>query len=127
MRLAEAKARFRNINTDMGRIYLLHGPRDGIRKVECQDIYWPIQIWYYERIEALRLSKVILLFYQQLGVGDYRLWMPMDGQATLIVGNLGAGAVVRGSGAGRRDPLPRVPRRPRGRELGLGELRNHGG
>ena len=57
----------------------LHGPPDGVRKIDCQDIYWPIQIWYYERIEALRMSKVLLLFYQQLGVGDYRLWTPLDG------------------------------------------------
>jgi Ca-activated chloride channel family protein len=95
MRLEEVKARFRNVNTDMGRIFLLHGPPDGIRKVDCQDVYWPLQIWYYERIEELKLSKVQLLFYQQLGVGDYRLWTPMDGQAALIVGNM-AGATLGG-------------------------------
>lgn len=64
MRLAEAKRLFGNINTDMGRIFLLHGPPDGMRKIDCQDIYWPLQIWYYERIEELRMSKVLLLFYQ---------------------------------------------------------------
>jgi VWFA-related protein len=102
MRLVEAKQRFRNINTDMGRIFLLHGPPDGVRKVDCQDIYWPIQIWYYERIEALRMSKVLLLFYQQLGVGDYRLWTPLDGQAALIVGNI-AGGLSAGPGGRRVD------------------------
>ena len=102
MRLSEAKQRFRNINTDMGRIFLLHGPPDGVRKVDCQDIYWPIQIWYYERMEALRLSKVLLLFYQQLGVGDYRLWQPMDGQGALIVGNI-AGGLSAAGGARRVD------------------------
>lgn len=101
MRLKEAKERFRNVNTDMGRIFLIHGPPDGIRKVDCQDVYWPIQIWYYERIEELRMSKVLLLFYQQFGVGDYRLWTPLDGQAALIVGNI-AGTMA-GGGAQRVD------------------------
>ena len=87
MRLAEVKSRYRNVNTDMGRIFVIHGPPDGIRKIDCQDVYWPLQIWYYERIEELKLSKVLLLFYQQMGVGDYRLWTPLDGQAALIVGN----------------------------------------
>jgi VWFA-related protein len=106
MRLAEVKTRFRNLNTDMGRIFLLHGPPDGIRKIDCQEVYWPLQIWYYERIEALRMSKVLLLFYQQLGVGDYRLWTPMDGQAALIVGNM-AGTMT--SAAGRAVDVTRCP------------------
>jgi VWFA-related protein len=100
MRLREAKARFRNINTDMGRIFVLHGPPDGIRKVDCEDVYWPIQIWYYERIESLRMSKVLLLFYMPFGVGDYRLWTPQDGQAALIVGNI---AGMGGAGGRRVD------------------------
>ena len=123
MRLSEAKQRFRNINTDMGRIFLLHGPPDGVRKIDCQDIYWPIQIWYYERIEELRMSKVLLLFYQQLGVGDYRLWTPLDGQAALIVGNMRGRPGWRRGAPRRRDALRGVPRRPRRREHGRGELR----
>jgi Ca-activated chloride channel homolog len=105
LRLKEAKERFRNINTDMGRIFLLHGPPDGVRKIDCQDVYWPIQIWYYERIEELRMSKVLLLFYEPFGVGDYRLWTPMDGQAALIVGNV---AGMGGAGA-RRTDVTRCP------------------
>ena len=101
MRLQEAKQRFHSINTDQGRIFLLHGPPDGVRKIDCQDIYWPIQIWYYERIEELRMSKVLLLFYQQLGVGDYRMWTPLDGQAALIVGNIAGG--LNGIGGRRVD------------------------
>ena len=106
MRLVEARRRFGNLNTDMGRIFLLHGPPDGIRKIDCQDVYWPLQIWYYERIESLRLSKVLLLFYQQLGVGDYRLWTPLDGQASLIVGNIAGGL---GAAGGRRVDVTRCP------------------
>ncbi len=124
MRLQEAKTRFRNINTDMGRIFLINGPPDGIRKIDCDDIYWPIQIWYYERIESLRMSKVLLLFYQQLGVGDYRLWTPLDGQAALLVGNIAGGLNADRRPARGRDALRRVPGRDRRREHGRRELRD---
>ncbi|HEX5855762.1 MAG TPA: VWA domain-containing protein, partial [Thermoanaerobaculia bacterium] len=99
MRLQQVKERFRNTNTDQGRIYLVNGPPDGVRKIDCQDIYWPIQIWYYERLESLRLSKVILLFYQPFGAGDYRLWTPLDGLQAVVAGGL-PGAL--GAGAARR-------------------------
>jgi VWFA-related protein len=99
MRLQQVKERFRNINTDMGRIYVVNGPPDGVRKIDCQDVYWPLQIWYYERLESLRLSKVILLFYQPFGAGDYRMWTPLDGPQAIVAGGL-PGAL--GSGAARR-------------------------
>ena len=99
MRLQQAKERFRNTNTDQGRIFLVNGPPDGIRKIDCQDIYWPIQIWYYERLESLRLSKVVLLFYQPFGAGDYRMWTALDGPQAVVAGGL-PGAL--GAGAARR-------------------------
>jgi Ca-activated chloride channel homolog len=88
LRLQQAKERYRNINTDMGRIFVVNGPPDGVRKIDCQDIYWPLQIWYYERLESLQLSKVLLLFYQPFGAGDYRMWTPLDGAQSIIVGNM---------------------------------------
>ena len=51
----------------------------------------------------LRLSKVYLLFYQQFGVGDYRLWTPTDGAQALIPGNM-AGIAAPG---GRRVDVTR--------------------
>jgi VWFA-related protein len=99
MRLQQAKERFGNTYTDMGRIYLVNGPPDSLRKVDCQDIYWPLQIWYYERLESLRLSKVLLLFYQPFAVGVYKLWTPLDGPQAIVAGGIaglvGAGAVRR--------------------------------
>ncbi len=99
MRLQQAKERFRNTNTDQGRIFLVNGPPDGVRKIDCEDVYWPIQIWYYERLESLRLSKVILLFYQPFGAGDYRLWTPLDGAQAVVAGGMPGGL---GAGASRR-------------------------
>ncbi len=99
MRLQQVKEHFRNANTDQGRIYLVNGPPDGVRKIDCQDVYWPIQLWYYERLESVRLSKIVLLFYQPFGAGDYRLWTPLDGPQAVVAGGL-PGAL--GAGAARR-------------------------
>ena len=88
MRLQVVKERFRHINTDQGRVFLLNGPPDGMRKIDCTDIYNPIEIWYYERIESLKASKVTLLFYQPFGAGDFRLWTPLDGAQALLVGGV---------------------------------------
>ncbi|MFI5197572.1 MAG: VWA domain-containing protein [Thermoanaerobaculia bacterium] len=96
LRLQQAKELYRNINTDMGRIYVVNGPPDGVRKIDCQDVYWPLQIWYYERLESLGLSKVVLLFYQSFGAGDYKMWTPFDGAQAIVAGGLpGAGAARR--------------------------------
>ncbi|MFI5182530.1 MAG: VWA domain-containing protein [Thermoanaerobaculia bacterium] len=97
LRVQQAREIYRNLRSDMARIYILHGPPDGVRKIDCQDVFWPIQIWYYERIDALRMSKVLLLFYQSFGGGDYRLWTPADGRASVT-----AGALPGGGGTNRR-------------------------
>jgi len=103
LRVQQARKLFRNLQSDRPRIYLVNGPPDGVQKVDCPDIYWPVQIWYYERIERLRLSKVYLLFYQQFGVGDYKLWTPTDGAQALIPGNMAGVA----AGGGRRVDVSR--------------------
>lgn len=105
LRLQQVKERFRNINTDEGRIFLVNGPPDGVRKIDCQDVYWPLEIWYYERLESLRMSKVILLFYQPFGAGDYKLWTPLEGAQAIMVG--GIGGLAGSSGTGRRVDVTR--------------------
>jgi len=95
MRVAQAREQFRNVKTDMARIFIVHGPPDGTRKIECQDVLNPIRLWYYERIERLRMSKVLLLFYQPFGVGDFRLWTPIDGRNAVLVGGMpGLGGIT---------------------------------
>ena len=98
MRLQIVKERFRNVNTDQGRIFLINGPPDGFRRIDCQDIYNPIELWYYERLETLRMNKVTLLFYQPFGTGDFRLWTPLEGPQALLVGGI---AGLAGIGPGR--------------------------
>lgn len=104
LRLRQVKELYRNVNTDMGRIFLVNGPPDGVRRIDCQDIYWPIAIWYYERLETVRMSKVILLFYQPFGGGDYKLWTPLDGAGAVQVGSVGG---LVGNAGGRRVDVTR--------------------
>ncbi len=106
MRLQIVKERFRNINTDQGRVYLINGPPDGFRRIDCQNIYNPLEIWYYERLESLRMSKVTLLFYQPFGTGDFRLWTPLEGAQALYVGGI---AGLTGIGTGRTVDITRCP------------------
>ena len=56
--------------------------------INCPDVYDPIQIWFYERLEALQ-SKTYLIFYQPMGMGDYKLWQPLDGVYVLQAGGVG--------------------------------------
>lgn len=88
-RIQLAKENFKNLHSDAAKIFVMNGPPDGIVKVDCQDVYNPLQIWYYERLESLK-SKVYLIFYQPMGMGDYKLWTPIDGVYVLEAGNTGS-------------------------------------
>jgi VWFA-related protein len=98
LRLRQAKESLGNLHSDRAKIFLVNGPPDSRKKIDCQDIYWPIELWYYERMESVRLSKVLLMFYQPYGVGDYKLWTPWDGPSAMQVGGnsgLMTGAPIR--------------------------------
>ncbi len=88
LRLQIVKERYRHVNTDQGRVFLINGPPDGFRRIDCQNVYNPVEIWYYERLDTLRMSKVSLLFYQPFGMGDFRLWTPLEGPQALLVGGI---------------------------------------
>jgi Ca-activated chloride channel homolog len=94
-----ALEQFRNMHSDRAKIFLVNGPPDALINIDCVDVYVPIQIWYYERIEALK-SKVYLLFYKKMGIGpEYSLWLPVDGVSVLV----GNGMSSVGPGARRVD------------------------
>jgi Ca-activated chloride channel family protein len=84
-RIETAKEQFKNLNSDRAKVFVINGPPDAVIPIDCQDIYVPIQIWFYERIESLK-SKVYLIFYQPYGLGEYKFWLPLDGQGVLQVG-----------------------------------------
>jgi Ca-activated chloride channel family protein len=90
-----AREQFRNMKSERAKMLLLNGPPDALIAIDCTDIYVPLQIWYYERLEALK-SKVYLIFYRQYNVGEYRLWLPLDGESVLVGnGSLAPGPLSR--------------------------------
>jgi Ca-activated chloride channel family protein len=101
-RVEMAKSQFKNLNNDRSKILIINGPPDSVIAIDCPEVYVPIQIWYYDRLESLK-SKVYLIFYAPYGVGDMKLWLPLDGEGVLQVGGGfgGAGAGQRGA-PGRR-------------------------
>ena len=99
-RVQMAREQFKNLFSDRAKIFIINGAPDAVIKVDCDDVYVPLQIWYYERLESLK-SKVYLIFYEPMGVGEYKLWTPVDGENVLTVGN-------GGISASQSSPLRRV-------------------
>ncbi|MBC8647536.1 MAG: VWA domain-containing protein, partial [Thermoanaerobaculia bacterium] len=92
-RVEMASEQFKNLHNDRAKIFIINGAPDAVVAIDCTDVYVPIHIWYYDRIEALK-SKVYLIFYQPHGVGEYKLWLPLDGEGILTVGG-GLGSSFR--------------------------------
>ncbi|MFN2385825.1 MAG: VWA domain-containing protein [Thermoanaerobaculia bacterium] len=84
-RVEMALEQFKNLNNDRAKIFVINGAPDAVVAIDCTEVYVPIHIWYYDRIEALK-SKVYLIFYQPNGVGEYKLWLPLDGEGVLTAG-----------------------------------------
>ncbi len=84
-RVEQATELFKDLYNDRAKVFVLNGGPDAVIPIECNDVYVPIQIWYYERLESLK-SKVYLIFYKQYGGGPYKLWLPLDGRGVLLVG-----------------------------------------
>ena len=84
-RVELAIEQFRDLHNDRARMFVVNGPPDAVVVVDCQEVYVPIQIWYYERLEVMK-SKAYLIFYAPYGSGPYKLWLPIDGRGVLLVG-----------------------------------------
>ncbi|HET7452236.1 MAG TPA: GWxTD domain-containing protein, partial [Thermoanaerobaculia bacterium] len=87
-RVLYAKENFKNLNCDAAKVFILNGPPDAMIPINCPDVFFPIQIWYYERLEALK-NKVYLIFYKTYGMGDLKLWLPIDGIQKLTINSMG--------------------------------------
>ncbi len=97
-RVEIAREQFKNLNNDRAKMLIINGPPDSVLPIDCPEVYVPIQIWYYDRIEVLK-SKVYLIFYAPYGVGEYKLWLPIDGEGVLQIGG------SFGSATGMRTPI----------------------
>lgn len=73
--------------TDMGRIYMVLGPPQGIERFDGTIGLVPCQSWsYYGDARKELPPQFILLFYQRSGVGEYKLYDPVsDGPARLLL------------------------------------------
>lgn len=95
-RVEQAISQFRDLHNDRAKMFVMNGPPDAVVPIDCQEVYVPMQIWFYERIEALK-SKVYLIFYQPYGTGPYKLWLPLDGMGVLYVGVGGSSGMSMGA------------------------------
>jgi Ca-activated chloride channel homolog len=84
-RVEYARENFKDLGSDAAKIYILNGPPDAVVAVNCQEVFVPTRIWYYERLEALK-SKAYLIFYLPYGLaGGWKLWLPIDGTEKLAI------------------------------------------
>ena len=78
-RVEQAIEQFHDLHNDRSKMFVINGPPDAVVVIDCQDIYVPMQIWYYERLEVMK-SKAYLIFYAPYGSPPYKLWLPIDGR-----------------------------------------------
>ena len=95
-RVQQALEQFGDLRNDRAKVFVLQGPPDAVVPIECQDIYVPLQIWYYERMEVLR-TKLYLIFYEPYGMPPWKMWLPIDGRGVLLVGFGGSSAMNMGA------------------------------
>jgi GWxTD domain-containing protein len=90
-RIAFANLRFgpgsgaKGWRTDRGRIYIKLGPPFDVQRYQSANTY-PMELWYYQGNPRLgQASMLRLLFFQQFGAGDYKLYHPVtDGPKSLL-------------------------------------------
>ena len=82
-RLEETTSEFGNTTEDRSRLWLLHGPPDVRRPLECDRVFHPLEIWVWAYLPGLG-EKVTVIFFRPYGLGRYRLWDPnIDSRASL--------------------------------------------
>jgi Ca-activated chloride channel family protein len=74
-RLETVKEKFRNVSSDPGRIYLIHGEPAELIESDCR-LLVPIQVWKYLYIPGLG-HNVRFLFFKARNGADFKLWVPM--------------------------------------------------
>jgi len=77
--------------TDRGRVYILLGEPNDIQRLEGKSATYPSEIWFYQGKVELGLPPGFnLVFFQQGGVGDYKLYSPLrDGPQALMTSYYG--------------------------------------
>lgn len=81
-RLQDCRAEFGSTTEDRARTLLLHGAPDQRKKIDCEQVFNPLEFWYYARIEGLG-QDIVVLFYRPYGLGPFRFWDPGETRAVL--------------------------------------------
>ncbi len=76
-RLQMCRTDFGNTTEDRARVLLLHGPPDARQKVDCDEVFVPLEFWVWSYLEGLG-QNVTVVFYQPYGLGRFRLWDPFE-------------------------------------------------
>lgn len=79
-------------NTDRGRMYIILGEPNDIRRYEGKTRIYPTEVWFYQDLTAKGLpSGFYLVFFQSGGTGEYRLYSPLvDGPQALLTSYMGS-------------------------------------
>lgn len=72
-RLEMCRTEFGNTTEDRARVLLLQGPPDARVPIDCDEVFYPLDIWQWARIEGIG-QQITVIFYKPYGVGRYRLW-----------------------------------------------------
>jgi GWxTD domain-containing protein len=101
--------------TDQGRVFVILGMPMDVQKISAPDIY-PMELWLYRGNPRLgQFAFFRLLFYQQGGSGDFRLYNPSSDRPKNLLSYadrlsaleaMSRAAAIRGS----EDLLPSAPR-----------------
>jgi len=83
-RLEFVRANFRQVMSDRGRVYLIHGVPTTLLEVSCPRFFVPLQVWYYASLPGLG-RDARLLFFESANERTWRLWNPrVDGSKKLM-------------------------------------------
>lgn len=82
-RRREAQERFKSLNPDAAKIFIVNGDPGEIYRMDCGLAFWPLEIWYY-RATPRMARTVSLLFYRPAGGPELVLWHAEDGTDMLM-------------------------------------------
>jgi GWxTD domain-containing protein len=72
--------------TDRGRMYIILGEPNDIQRFDGKQGIYPSHVWFYQGKDELGLpSGFYLVFWQERGIGDFKLYSPVkDGPQALL-------------------------------------------
>lgn len=88
-RIDYARQLFGSIADARTEVFLMNGPPVARIEADCKPGFWPLEVWHYKGSDTYAM-EFLLLFYQDFGKGEYRLWEPFFGLDVLRDTNVSA-------------------------------------